>query len=116
MRSMDVSGLATEGTGCVMDLPGLGGGARGVAWRVRTGEGNSQDGGRVSDGTVPKRKRKRISEGNSVSSSSSSSSSSHLETTSNNNQFSLMWPMYMLDYGGLNVPLPGAMNSSDLSF
>ncbi|XP_062822525.1 uncharacterized protein LOC103282179 [Anolis carolinensis] len=46
-RSMDVSGLATEGTGCVMDLPGLGGGARGVAWRVRAGEGNSQDGGRA---------------------------------------------------------------------
>ncbi|XP_062819711.1 general transcription factor II-I repeat domain-containing protein 1-like isoform X1 [Anolis carolinensis] len=72
---------------------------------------------RRTEGTVPKRKRKRISEGNSVSSSSSSSSSSHLETTSNNNQFSLMqWPMYMLDYGGLNVPLPGAMNYSDLSF
>ncbi|XP_062816331.1 general transcription factor II-I repeat domain-containing protein 1-like isoform X2 [Anolis carolinensis] len=47
MRCMEVSGLATEGTGCVMDLPGLGGGARGVAWRVRAGEGNSQDGGRA---------------------------------------------------------------------
>ncbi|OPJ72180.1 hypothetical protein AV530_011539 [Patagioenas fasciata monilis] len=40
------------------------------------------------DTSVPKRKRKRISEGNS------------------------QWPMnmYMLDYGGLNVQIPGPIN------
>ncbi|XP_062816339.1 syntaxin-1A isoform X3 [Anolis carolinensis] len=56
MRCMEVSGLATEGTGCVMDLPGLGGGARGVAWRVRAGEGNSQDGGRAEASEAPLRR------------------------------------------------------------
>ncbi|XP_062816338.1 syntaxin-1A isoform X2 [Anolis carolinensis] len=59
MRCMEVSGLATEGTGCVMDLPGLGGGARGVAWRVRAGEGNSQDGGRAEASEAPLRRTSR---------------------------------------------------------
>ncbi|XP_069470846.1 general transcription factor II-I repeat domain-containing protein 1 isoform X2 [Ambystoma mexicanum] len=63
--------------------------------------------------SVPKRKRKRVSEGNSVSSTSSSSPSSSLnvESSSSANQVSLVqWPMYMMDYGGANVQIPGPMN------
>ncbi|XP_040280768.1 general transcription factor II-I repeat domain-containing protein 1 isoform X2 [Bufo bufo] len=69
------------------------------------------------DSFTPKRKRKRISEGNSVSStssnslSSSSSSSSNIEPISSAHPMSLVqWPMYMLDYGGVNMPIPGQMN------
>uniref|UniRef100_H0V343 GTF2I repeat domain containing 1 n=1 Tax=Cavia porcellus TaxID=10141 RepID=H0V343_CAVPO len=62
--------------------------------------------------SAPKRKRKRVSEGNSVSSSSSSSSSSsNPESVASTNQISLVqWPMYMVDYTGLNVQLPGPLN------
>ncbi|MEE6469836.1 hypothetical protein FKM82_008789 [Ascaphus truei] len=69
------------------------------------------------DNTPPKRKRKRVSEGNSVSStssnsnSSSSSSSSNVDAISSAHPMSLVqWPMYMLDYGGVNVQIPGPMN------
>ncbi|XP_069827261.1 general transcription factor II-I repeat domain-containing protein 1 isoform X2 [Dendropsophus ebraccatus] len=69
------------------------------------------------DSLAPKRKRKRISEGNSVSStssnssSSSSSSSSNIEPISSAHPMSLVqWPMYMLDYGGVNMQIPGQMN------
>ncbi|KAM3933808.1 general transcription factor II-I repeat domain-containing protein 1 isoform 2-T2 [Leptodactylus fuscus] len=69
------------------------------------------------DSLTPKRKRKRISEGNSVSStssnssSSSSSSSSNIEPISSAHPMSLVqWPMYMLDYGGVNMQIPGQMN------
>ncbi|XP_075708989.1 general transcription factor II-I repeat domain-containing protein 1 isoform X3 [Rhinoderma darwinii] len=69
------------------------------------------------DSLAPKRKRKRISEGNSVSStssnssSSSSSSSSNVEPNSSSHPMSLVqWPMYMLDYGGVNMQIPGQMN------
>ncbi|XP_071992264.1 general transcription factor II-I repeat domain-containing protein 1 isoform X2 [Engystomops pustulosus] len=69
------------------------------------------------DGLTPKRKRKRISEGNSVSStssnssSSSSSSSSNIEPISTAHPMSLVqWPMYMLDYGGVNMQIPGQIN------
>ncbi|KAE8625073.1 hypothetical protein XENTR_v10006153 [Xenopus tropicalis] len=64
----------------------------------------------------PKRKRKRVSEGNSVSSassnsSSSSSSSSNMDPISSAHHISLVqWPMYMLDYGGVNMQLPGPIN------
>ncbi|NP_001082250.1 general transcription factor II-I repeat domain-containing protein 1 [Xenopus laevis] len=66
--------------------------------------------------TGPKRKRKRVSEGNSISSassncSSSSSSSSNMDPISSAHHVSLVqWPMYMLDYGGLNMQLPGPIN------
>ncbi|NP_001074937.1 general transcription factor II-I repeat domain-containing protein 1 isoform g [Mus musculus] len=61
---------------------------------------------------IPKRKRKRVSEGNSVSSSSSSSSSSsNPESVASTNQISLVqWPVYMVDYSGLNVQLPGPLD------
>ncbi|XP_056412406.1 general transcription factor II-I repeat domain-containing protein 1 isoform X2 [Hyla sarda] len=69
------------------------------------------------DSLAPKRKKKRISEGNSVSStssnssSSSSSSASNIEPISSAHQMSLVqWPMYMLDYGGVNMQIPGQMN------
>lgn len=69
------------------------------------------------DSLAPKRKRKRISEGNSVSStssnssSSSSSSSSNIEPITPAHPMSLVqWPMYMLDYGGVNMQIPGQMN------
>ncbi|KAG9492578.1 hypothetical protein GDO78_000855 [Eleutherodactylus coqui] len=69
------------------------------------------------DNLAPKRKRKRISEGNSVSSTSSNSSSSSSSSSSNIEPFSsahpmslVQWPMYMLDYGGVNMPIPGQMN------
>ncbi|XP_018408862.1 PREDICTED: general transcription factor II-I repeat domain-containing protein 1 [Nanorana parkeri] len=69
------------------------------------------------DSVAPKRKRKRISEGNSVSStasnssSSSSSSSSNVEPISSTHPMSLVqWPMYMMDYGGVNMQIPGQMN------
>ncbi|XP_066432923.1 general transcription factor II-I repeat domain-containing protein 1 isoform X2 [Eleutherodactylus coqui] len=101
------------------------------------------------DNLAPKRKRKRISEGNSVSSTSSNSSSSSSSSSSNIEPFSSahpmslveerrreeesrrthfhpqqcraekqwhfqdkedQWPMYMLDYGGVNMPIPGQMN------
>ncbi|XP_046278760.1 general transcription factor II-I repeat domain-containing protein 1 isoform X3 [Marmota monax] len=66
----------------------------------------------AKDSNVPKRKRKRVSEGNSVSSSSSSSSSSsNPESVAPTNQISLVqWPMYMVDYAGLNTQLPGPLN------
>uniref|UniRef100_A0A8C3W8Y2 General transcription factor II-I repeat domain-containing protein 1 n=1 Tax=Catagonus wagneri TaxID=51154 RepID=A0A8C3W8Y2_9CETA len=66
----------------------------------------------AKDSSIPKRKRKRVSEGNSVSSSSSSSSSSsNPESVTSTNQISLVqWPMYMVDYAGLNVQLPGPLN------
>ncbi|XP_062944608.1 general transcription factor II-I repeat domain-containing protein 1 isoform X2 [Cynocephalus volans] len=67
----------------------------------------------AKDSSIPKRKRKRVSEGNSVSSSSSSSSSSSYnpESVASTNQISLVqWPMYMVDYTGLNVQLPGPLN------
>ncbi|XP_035313066.1 general transcription factor II-I repeat domain-containing protein 1 isoform X1 [Cricetulus griseus] len=61
---------------------------------------------------IPKRKRKRVSEGNSVSSSSSSSSSSsNPESVASTNQISLVqWPVYMVDCSGLNVQLPGPLD------
>ncbi|XP_075833504.1 general transcription factor II-I repeat domain-containing protein 1 isoform X8 [Microtus pennsylvanicus] len=61
---------------------------------------------------IPKRKRKRVSEGNSVSSSSSSSSSSsNPESVASTNQISLVqWPVYMVDYSGLNVQLPDPLD------
>ncbi|XP_059105763.1 general transcription factor II-I repeat domain-containing protein 1-like [Peromyscus eremicus] len=61
---------------------------------------------------IPKRKRKRVSEGNSVSSSSSSSSSSsNPESVASTNQISLVqWPVYMVDYSGLNAHLPGPLD------
>ncbi|XP_068124630.1 general transcription factor II-I repeat domain-containing protein 1 isoform X3 [Hyperolius riggenbachi] len=64
---------------------------------------------------APKRKRKRISEGNSVSStasnSSSSSSSSNVDLISSAHPMPLVqWPMYMMDYGGVNMQIPGQMN------
>ncbi|XP_040192631.1 general transcription factor II-I repeat domain-containing protein 1 isoform X1 [Rana temporaria] len=69
------------------------------------------------DSTAPKRKRKRISEGNSVSSttsnssSSSSSSSSNVEPISSTHPMSLVqWPMYMMDYGSVNMQIPGQIN------
>ncbi|XP_073430864.1 general transcription factor II-I repeat domain-containing protein 1 isoform X2 [Dendrobates tinctorius] len=69
------------------------------------------------DSLAPKRKKKRISEGNSVSStssnslSSSSSSSSNIEPISSAHPMSLVqWPMYMLDYGAVNMQIPGQMN------
>ncbi|XP_041438204.1 general transcription factor II-I repeat domain-containing protein 1-like isoform X2 [Xenopus laevis] len=64
----------------------------------------------------PKRKRKKVSEGNSVSSASSnssslSSSSSNVDPISSAHHMSLVqWPMYMLDYGGVNMQLPGPIN------
>ncbi|XP_076962105.1 general transcription factor II-I repeat domain-containing protein 1 [Callospermophilus lateralis] len=66
----------------------------------------------AKESNVPKRKRKRVSEGNSVSSSSSSSSSSsNPESVAPTNQISLVqWPMYMVDYAGLNTQLPGPLN------
>uniref|UniRef100_A0A8C0KBB0 GTF2I repeat domain containing 1 n=1 Tax=Canis lupus dingo TaxID=286419 RepID=A0A8C0KBB0_CANLU len=66
----------------------------------------------AKDSSIPKRKRKRVSEGNSFSSSSSSSSSSsNPESVASTNQISLVqWPMYMVDYAGLNVQLPGPLN------
>uniref|UniRef100_A0A8D2DW32 GTF2I repeat domain containing 1 n=1 Tax=Sciurus vulgaris TaxID=55149 RepID=A0A8D2DW32_SCIVU len=66
----------------------------------------------AKDSSIPKRKRKRVSEGNSVSSSSSSSSSSsNPEPVAPANQISLVqWPMYMVDYAGLNTQLPGPLN------
>ncbi|XP_053563459.1 general transcription factor II-I repeat domain-containing protein 1 isoform X2 [Bombina bombina] len=71
----------------------------------------------IQKDVTPKRKRKRVSEGNSVSSassnssSSSSSSSSNVEALSSAHPMSLVqWPMYMLDYGGVNVQIPGPMN------
>ncbi|KAM7104799.1 LOW QUALITY PROTEIN: general transcription factor II-I repeat domain-containing protein 1-like [Molossus nigricans] len=67
----------------------------------------------AKDSSIPKRKRKWVSEGNSVSSSSSSSSSSsaNLESVASTNQTSLMqWPMYMVDYAGLNTQLPGPLH------
>ncbi|KAM5180244.1 general transcription factor II-I repeat domain-containing protein 1 isoform 2-T2 [Mantella aurantiaca] len=68
------------------------------------------------DSIAPKRKRKRISEGNSVSStasnsSSSSSSSSNVDPISTTHAMSLVqWPMYMMDYGSVNMQIPGQMN------
>ncbi|XP_053310892.1 general transcription factor II-I repeat domain-containing protein 1 isoform X2 [Spea bombifrons] len=69
------------------------------------------------DISAPKRKRKRISEGNSVSSTSSSSSCSSSSSSSNVDAISsahpaslVQWPMYMLDYGGVNMQIPGHMN------
>ncbi|XP_025720398.2 general transcription factor II-I repeat domain-containing protein 1 isoform X1 [Callorhinus ursinus] len=87
----------------------------------------------AKDSGIPKRKRKRVSEGNSSSSScsSSSSSSSNPESVASTNPISLVvklhgsgpdrsalwpsprtqqWPMYMVDYAGLNVQLPGPLN------
>ncbi|XP_027965902.1 general transcription factor II-I repeat domain-containing protein 1 isoform X2 [Eumetopias jubatus] len=67
----------------------------------------------AKDSGIPKRKRKRVSEGNSFSSScsSSSSSSSNPESVAPTNPISLVqWPMYMVDYAGLNVQLPGPLN------
>ncbi|XP_059979096.1 general transcription factor II-I repeat domain-containing protein 1 isoform X7 [Lagenorhynchus albirostris] len=61
----------------------------------------------AKDSSIPKRKRKRVSEGNSIS----SSSSSNPESVASTNQISLVqWPMYMVDYAGLNVQLPGPLN------
>ncbi|XP_057385763.1 general transcription factor II-I repeat domain-containing protein 1 isoform X3 [Balaenoptera acutorostrata] len=61
----------------------------------------------AKDSSLPKRKRKRVSEGNSIS----SSSSSNPESVASTNQISLVqWPMYMVDYAGLNVQLPGPLN------
>ncbi|XP_024602960.1 general transcription factor II-I repeat domain-containing protein 1 isoform X5 [Neophocaena asiaeorientalis asiaeorientalis] len=61
----------------------------------------------AKDSSIPKRKRKRVSEGNSIS----SSSSSNPESVASTNQISLVqWPMYMVDYTGLNVQLPGPLN------
>ncbi|XP_066868511.1 general transcription factor II-I repeat domain-containing protein 1 isoform X3 [Kogia breviceps] len=61
----------------------------------------------AKDSSIPKRKRKRVSEGNSIS----SSSSSNPESVASSNQISLVqWPMYMVDYAGLNVQLPGPLN------
>uniref|UniRef100_A0A8C5WH54 GTF2I repeat domain containing 1 n=1 Tax=Leptobrachium leishanense TaxID=445787 RepID=A0A8C5WH54_9ANUR len=69
------------------------------------------------DTSFPKRKRKRVSEGNSVSSTSSNSSSSSSSSSSNVDAIStahpmplVQWPMYMLDYGGVNMQIPGHMN------
>ncbi|XP_077152581.1 general transcription factor II-I repeat domain-containing protein 1 isoform X2 [Ranitomeya variabilis] len=69
------------------------------------------------DSLAPKRKKKRISEGNSVSSTSSNSSSSssfsssNIEPISSTHPMSLVqWPMYMLDYGAVNMQIPGQMN------
>ncbi|KAM4699657.1 general transcription factor II-I repeat domain-containing protein 1 isoform 2-T2 [Discoglossus pictus] len=69
------------------------------------------------DNSTPKRKRKRVSEGNSISSTSSNSSSSSSSSSSNVDALSsahpmslVQWPMYMLDYGGVNVQIPGPMN------
>nr|XP_044999719.1 general transcription factor II-I repeat domain-containing protein 1 [Jaculus jaculus] len=76
-------------------------------------EGCNDAKGPAKDSSVPKRKRKRVSEGNSVSStsSSSSSSSSNPESVASTNQISLVqWPMYMLDYSGLNVQLPAPLD------
>ncbi|XP_029468008.1 general transcription factor II-I repeat domain-containing protein 1 isoform X2 [Rhinatrema bivittatum] len=67
----------------------------------------------AKDSIMPKRKRKRVCEGNSLSSasSSSSSSSSNVESNVSANQLSLVqWPMYMLNYGGVNVQIPGPIN------
>ncbi|XP_069083007.1 general transcription factor II-I repeat domain-containing protein 1 isoform X2 [Pleurodeles waltl] len=66
---------------------------------------------REHDDDVPGLKRKRVSEGNSESSTSSSSpSSSNVESSSSTKQVSLVWPMYMVDYGGVNVQIPGPIN------
>ncbi|XP_078535558.1 general transcription factor II-I repeat domain-containing protein 1 isoform X3 [Lissotriton helveticus] len=67
---------------------------------------------REHDDDVPRLKRKRVSEGNSESSTSSSSpSSSNVESSSSSKQVSLVqWPMYMVDYGSVNVQIPGPMN------
>ncbi|XP_030041645.1 general transcription factor II-I repeat domain-containing protein 1 isoform X5 [Microcaecilia unicolor] len=67
----------------------------------------------AKDSSIPKRKRKRVCDGNSLSSasSSSSSSSSNVESSVSSNQLSLVqWPMYMLNYGGVNVQIPGPIN------
>ncbi|KAM9320091.1 general transcription factor II-I repeat domain-containing protein 1-like [Gastrophryne carolinensis] len=68
------------------------------------------------DGMAPKCKKKRISEGNSVSSaasssSSSSSSSSNVDAISAAHSMPLVqWPVYMMDYGGVNTQMSGQMN------
>nr|XP_033778126.1 general transcription factor II-I repeat domain-containing protein 1 isoform X2 [Geotrypetes seraphini] len=67
----------------------------------------------AKDSSIPKRKRKRVCDGNSLSSASSSSScsSSNMESGVSANQLSLVqWPMYMLNYGGVNVQIPGPIN------
>ncbi|XP_057620925.1 general transcription factor II-I repeat domain-containing protein 1 isoform X3 [Chionomys nivalis] len=88
-------------------VPGSSGGRRRTAPSIR-----SQQLFLPSAKDIPKRKRKRVSEGNSVSSSSSSSSSSsNPESVASTNQISLVqWPVYMVDYSGLNVQLPDPLD------